>query len=55
MFRMQVEALQGASWLVACSIVFGCCSQMFQEQQQLKQASAPSSAHQEMAAKLWEA
>lgn len=57
MFRMQAEALQGAAWLVASSIVFGCCSQVLQEQQrrqQLKQASTPSSAHQEMAAKLWE-
>lgn len=50
MFRMQVEALQGTVWLVAC---FLAAPRMFQKQQQLKQASAPSLVHQEMAAKLW--
>lgn len=53
--RMPVEALLEAARLVAQSVVFEICSQTSQERQQLRQASAPSSGHQKMAATLWAA
>lgn len=53
--HMQVGALLVAARLVARAVVFEICSQMSPERQQLKQASAPSSGHQKMAATLWAA